>query len=145
MPVFLEHGEENPEFYPRPDSTLYICGSTSASRPLPPNPSDIKIVPEAITYLEELAEEMLENDWKQGAKVEKRQSCYLPVNTESGGLVLGFLKGVEGVIAACGHSVSCFGSSAIFSQMLTISLESFLGLGNYERPGYGSCRRRTHP
>jgi glycine/D-amino acid oxidase-like deaminating enzyme len=77
--------------------------------PLPSDPGDVSIVPSAVAYLEGLASELLTSEWK--GVVEKRQSCYLPVNTESGGLVLGFLKGVEGVVAATGHSVRSVFSS----------------------------------
>ena len=99
-------GDTHPEFYPRPDGTLYICHATPESEaPLPSSPKDVTINSKACDDIEGYARTMLAGPWTEGTQVEKRQACYLPVNTETGNLLLGFLPGCRGVIAACGHSV----------------------------------------
>ncbi|KAI9030224.1 FAD dependent oxidoreductase [Hyaloraphidium curvatum] len=103
--LFVDLDDEHPEFYPRPDGTLYICGQ-SAPTLLPTDPCDIAPEPSAASHLEELASHLLSPSLAGKSSVETRQACYLPVNRDGDGEpALGFLRGCEGVVAACGHSV----------------------------------------
>ncbi|GAA5876409.1 hypothetical protein JCM3774_005323 [Rhodotorula dairenensis] len=101
-----------PEIYNRPDGTAYACGPTDDSD-LPRRASDVTVSASAIAALvaqtAQLAPDYLDSTTTTGgARVERKQACYLPVG--SGDPVLGRIEGSEpgkGVYVAAGHS--CWG------------------------------------
>ncbi|KAG0147840.1 hypothetical protein CROQUDRAFT_42288 [Cronartium quercuum f. sp. fusiforme G11] len=68
-----------PEFYPRPDNTIYICGAGD-DEPLPERPTDVNVNQKAIESLKAQAKAVImsgcEKDLEQ---VLAEQACYLPV------------------------------------------------------------------
>jgi len=60
--------------YPRPDGTVYVCGSGGKIAPLPEDPGNVEVDEEVCGMLERVAGRVC------GAltAVEKRSACYLP-------------------------------------------------------------------
>eukprot|EP00128_Syssomonas_multiformis_P000875 Colp12_sorted_trinity150504_noHs@17236 len=93
----------DPEVYPRPDGTVYICGS-SETVPLPADAS--LVVPRAgaceklITFAGHVSTKLL------NASVVAKQACFLPTSPDGLPLV-GRVPGMSGVCLATGHS--CWG------------------------------------
>ena len=97
-------GNLEPEVYPRPDGTVYVCGVSSEEAP--PKFAD-EILPEqaAIATLKEVAKSVSSNF--ENAEVVKEQCCFLPC-TDDGLPLIGAVPGVgESVYIATGHS--CWG------------------------------------
>lgn len=92
-----------PEVYPRPDDTVYICGVSSEEVP-PSYASEIKPRQEAIETLKEVA--MAVNGGLLNRPALKEQACFLPC-TADGMPVIGPLHQVPGLYIATGHS--CWG------------------------------------
>lgn len=92
-----------PEVYPRPDDTVYICGVSSEEVP-PSHASEIQPRQEAIQTLKEVASAV--NGALVDAPVLREQACFLPCTTD-GMPVIGPLHAVPGVYIATGHS--CWG------------------------------------
>lgn len=72
-----------PEFYPRPDDTIYICGAGD-DEPLPARPSDVKIDKKAISRLKAHAKAVIDPQFLVDSDQEliptlAEQACYLPV------------------------------------------------------------------
>jgi glycine/D-amino acid oxidase-like deaminating enzyme len=75
-----------PEVYPRPDGSVYVCGEPQGSVPLPADPAAVSVVPERCAVLEHAAAGV--SSALDGAAVEARQACYLP-NTHDGAPLIG--------------------------------------------------------
>lgn len=107
--LFLTYRGKNgsnlePEVYPRPDDTVYVCGVSSEEAP-PQYADEIVAEAAAIETLKEVATAVSSNFNK--AKVLKQQSCFLPC-TDDGLPVIGAVPGVDkGLYIATGHS--CWG------------------------------------
>jgi len=102
--VFLDHISKagkhtDPEVYPRPDGTVYLCGAND-EEPLPPNPADVVTTPEAQEYLQNIASSI--STVLHNAAVEHNQACYLPLS-DDGLPIIGPIPGVEGAFMATGH------------------------------------------
>jgi len=92
-----------PEVYPRPDNTVYVCG-VSSDEPPPPLADDIKPDKAAIALLRDVASSVSE-EIGSGA-VLKEQACFLPC-TDDGIPTIGEMAGLKGAYIATGHS--CWG------------------------------------
>ena len=100
--VETESGEEaHPEFYPRPDGTTYVCGS-SGEQGLPVNPADVAPEPGAVARLKRLTDCVSPS--LAASKVLAEQACFRPV-TADGLPLIGPVPGVAGAYVATGHSV----------------------------------------
>lgn len=94
---------KEPEIYPRPDGTVYVCGE-SDSVPVPPSPAEVSVKPEYISNLQSIAGSFA--SCLADAELEASQSCYLPLSPD-GPPVIGAVPGVKGAYIASGHS--CWG------------------------------------
>jgi glycine/D-amino acid oxidase-like deaminating enzyme len=95
----------DPEVYPRPDGTVYVCGEPQ-SVPVPQEgPSGVTVdqalVDRILTVAGSLASGL------KGAPVEAAQACFLPIPPGGGVPVIGPVPGVPGAFVATGHS--CWG------------------------------------
>jgi glycine/D-amino acid oxidase-like deaminating enzyme len=88
-----------PEIYPRPDGTVYVCGMADPA-PLPDSPDAVDVSEAACEILVRAAA------WVStalgAARIERRQACYRPV-TDDGLPLIGPVPGVRGAYVATGH------------------------------------------
>jgi glycine/D-amino acid oxidase-like deaminating enzyme len=97
-------GTLEPEIYPRPDGTVYVCGVSSEEKP-PQYADEIKPEAASLATLQEVATSVSSNF--KNANVLKEQCCFLPC-TDDGLPLIGAVPGVEkGLLIATGHS--CWG------------------------------------
>lgn len=92
-----------PEAYPRPDGSVYICGSPEHIA-LPNDPNTIQADPSSIEDLKEVARSV--SSKLADAPLEVGQSCFLPLSPD-GLPVMGKVPGVQGAYIASG--VHCHG------------------------------------
>eukprot|EP00775_Hariotina_reticulata_P005459 gene5459-5693_t len=93
-----------PEVYPRPDGTVYVCGEPQALPVPSEGPRAVDVDPQRCQMLQEVA--ALLASGLRDAAVEAQQSCYLPLSSD-GVPVIGRLPGAKGAYVATGHS--CWG------------------------------------
>lgn len=96
--TFPDSSTSDPEVYPRPDGSVYLCGSTS-SDPLPTLASDVEPDEEAVeslVYQAGCVSPFLREGGEGEGEVEKRQACFLP-SAERGRPLVGKVRGVEDV------------------------------------------------
>ena len=98
----------DPEIYPRPDGTVYVCLGADDPAALPDNPADVKWDEAACQRLERIAGRV-SSRLVTGSSVvmEQCSACYLPNPWDGRGPLLGVLPGVKGAFVAAGHS--CWG------------------------------------
>ncbi|KAL7418818.1 hypothetical protein Q5752_006502 [Cryptotrichosporon argae] len=95
-----------PEVYPRPDGTTYICGSDDTS-PLPATAADVCADPAAIARLHRQAAALSPVFTPAaGATTVAEQACFLPI-PDRGRPLVGPVPGLARVYVAGGHS--CWG------------------------------------
>jgi glycine/D-amino acid oxidase-like deaminating enzyme len=104
--LFLEFDEaggavQSPEFFPRPDGTIYVCAISSES-PLPIDPAAVVPDPGVIERLERIC--AVASPVLATAKIVARQACFRPI-ARDGLPLIGGVPGVEGAYIATGHSV----------------------------------------
>jgi glycine/D-amino acid oxidase-like deaminating enzyme len=104
--AFVEYREANgmvqqPELFPRPDGTTYVCAISSES-PLPVDPAAVMPDHGAIERLETMCRDLL--PMLAAAQIRARQACYRPV-TRDGLPLIGRAPGIAGAYIATGHSV----------------------------------------
>ncbi len=99
--VETESGAAHPEFYPRPDGTTYVCGS-SGDEGLPVDPADVAPEPEAAERLRRLTACVSPD--LAASRILAEQACFRPV-TEDGLPLIGPVPGIAGAYVATGHSV----------------------------------------
>ena len=92
-----------PEIFPRPDGTVYLCGSPDRA-PLPARADDIEPTDGPIDTLMRVAR-TLSNELG-GAEVLRRQACYRPI-VHDALPVMGALPDIEGAYISTGHN--CWG------------------------------------
>ncbi|KAH0551723.1 hypothetical protein GP486_007057 [Trichoglossum hirsutum] len=98
---FLSH-PCNPEIYPRPDSSVYACGSTDTAVPLPATTALVAVDPARCADIKTQASAI--SPALRDAPVTTEQACYLP----GGGPWIGKAPGTgDGVLVAAGHT--CWG------------------------------------
>ena len=88
------------EWYPRPDGTLYVCGSEEQV-PLPESTKDVHPSDTAMINLKAAVDDVCPGI---SQKTITEQACYLPT-TEDGVPVIGRVPGVNGAYIATGHGV----------------------------------------
>jgi glycine/D-amino acid oxidase-like deaminating enzyme len=98
--------EIHPELYSRP-SSVYICGPTDSTHPLPSHARDVKTLDTQTAALETFAKE-ISTQLEHGTVVAK-QACYLPFH-ERGFPAIGWYQRAQkgrgsGVFVAAGHGV----------------------------------------
>ena len=103
--VFFDYDDMHPELYSRP-SSVYICGPTDSTHPLPSYAKDVVVLEKQISQLETFAKKIstrLEN-----GEVVVKQACYLPFH-QRGFPAIGWITspkpGRAGVFVAAGHAV----------------------------------------
>jgi len=104
--LFLQYKDDyegksiEPEVYPRPDGSVYVCGSGRDDTPLPPDPAHVAVDPEACKKLVNLAGKV------SGKLVGKlgvtNSACYLPCSRDSTP-VIGAVPGYKQLYIASGH------------------------------------------
>ena len=87
-----------PEVYPRPDGSVYICGSPEHIA-LPNDPKTIQVDPKSVEDLKEVARSV--SSKLSEAPLEVGQSCFLPISPD-GLPVMGQVPGVQGAYIASG-------------------------------------------
>ena len=87
-----------PEVYPRPDGSVYICGSPEHIA-LPDDPNTIQVDPKSVEDLKEVARSV--SSKLADAPLEVGQSCFLPLSPD-GLPVMGKVPGVQGAYIASG-------------------------------------------
>eukprot|EP00877_Chromochloris_zofingiensis_P003318 jgi/Chrzof1/12988/Cz07g15130.t1 len=92
-----------PEIYPRPDGTVYVCGEPEAVA-VPASPADVNVVPELSANIQAVVGSL--SSALRDAPVEAQQACYLPLSSD-GLPVIGRVPGIAGAYVATGHS--CWG------------------------------------
>lgn len=92
------------QIYPRPDSTVYICGGID-DEPLPPSAVEVKVDATSIDLIRRLSA-IAAPSRLDGAEVLVRQACYLP-NSSDGLPMIGDYPGISGLFVGTGHS--CWG------------------------------------
>ena len=93
----------DPEFYPRPDGDVYICGMCD-KKSLPVDPGQVEFNEQSCQTLKKDAE-MISSKFTD-ADIKLSQACYLP-NPPDGLPVIGKVPGTEGAFIATGHT--CWG------------------------------------
>lgn len=133
--LFTHYVEANgrskePEIYPRPDGTVYVCGEGNKD-PLPENPADVNPSKDAGQKLQYISGQICSQ--LKEAKVLKEQACYLPCSPD-GVPIIGKLPNYQGAYVATGHG--CWGilnapatgkclAQMILNQELDIDLSPF--------------------
>ena len=92
-----------PEIYPRPDGTVYVCGEGD-DEPLPDDPKDVAVRPGACEKLHSMVGDM--SSVLKEAHINQRQACYLPCSPD-GNPIIGKFPLYEGAFVATGHG--CWG------------------------------------
>lgn len=93
-----------PEVYPRPDGSVYICGSPEYIA-LPNDPKTIQADPKSVEDLKEVARSV--SSKLAEAPLEVGQSCFLPISPD-GLPVMGKVPGVQGAYIASGKPLLPF-------------------------------------
>ena len=88
-----------PEIFPRPDGTVYVCGMADA-QPLPESPDGVEVSDEASAVLARAAGRVAST--LATATIDRRQACYRPV-TDDGLPLIGRIPGMAGGYVATGH------------------------------------------
>jgi glycine/D-amino acid oxidase-like deaminating enzyme len=104
--AFVEYREGaggvlEPELFPRPDGTTYVCGISSES-PLPLDPAEVAPDPGAIERLDAMCRDL--SPVLAEAGVVARQACFRPI-ARDGLPLIGKITGIRGAYVATGHSV----------------------------------------
>jgi glycine/D-amino acid oxidase-like deaminating enzyme len=101
----LTHTVQHPEFYPRPDGTVYACGATDALA-LPSSATDVVVDAARVETL--LAQVRGSSTALRDGEVLAEQACYLPhMNAVKPGPIVGPSSRTEGLVIAAGHT--CWG------------------------------------
>lgn len=103
--IFFSYDGIEPELYSRP-SSVYICGPTDSTHPLPDYAKDVVTLEKQTSQLETFAKEI--STTLEKGKVVTRQACYLPFH-QRGFPAIGWMTspraGRAGVFVAAGHAV----------------------------------------
>ncbi|KAG8696924.1 hypothetical protein FRC08_006839 [Ceratobasidium sp. 394] len=93
-----------PEIYPRPDGTVYLCGAggdPEDGTALPDRADEVHPAPDAIQRLKDAAE-FVSSETFADAEVVAEQCCFRP-NSHTGLPIIGKVR--EGIWLASGHGV----------------------------------------
>ncbi|KAI8338692.1 FAD dependent oxidoreductase [Chlamydoabsidia padenii] len=92
-----------PEVYPRPDHTVYMCGAQDNKVPLPASADLVQVDPAAIAQLKNLAPK-LSCHLQADNMTTTEQACYLPISRDGAPLV-GKHPHYKHLYVSAGHSV----------------------------------------
>ena len=110
----------DPEFYPRPNGEVYVCGLPDGDEKVPEGgPTYVHVEQHRCDKLIEMAG-IVSLKLKNG-EVEKRQSCYLPI-TEDGLPIMGQIPDFGGAYVCTGHG--CWGILNRYSDSHKCSLSA---------------------
>ena len=103
--LFIDKGQRSePEVYPRPDGTVYICGSAQ-QEPLPDDPKEIHPHSHDTGRLKKFAR-VISRTLAENEESATEQACYLP-GSPDGIPIIGKVPDTDDVYIATGHS--CWG------------------------------------
>jgi glycine/D-amino acid oxidase-like deaminating enzyme len=102
--LFADYKGKDPEVYPRPDNTVYVCGMAEKVV-LPDDPNEIQPRDQSCKFLLEFARTVSSD--LATATLEKTQACFLPCTIGDGLPLIGHVPGTQGLYIATGHS--CWG------------------------------------
>jgi len=98
-----EGQRSDPEVYPRPDGTVYVCGQSKITI-VNEDPATIEPNIGACEMLIHIGKTVSSN--LVDAEVERKQACFLPISNDDIPII-GAIPGVEGAFIATAHS--CWG------------------------------------
>ena len=136
-----------PEIYPRPDGTLYLCG-ISDKEPLPLNPSHVKGNPEKGKILRKFADVVLLKEEEKNSKARANQqqqnrnddtsdhtcaACYLPMPPDNRKPLIGPIPETDDTLYfASGHNcwgiLNSHGTGVAISEMLMKKYPQYFGV-----------------
>ncbi|KAI8091136.1 FAD dependent oxidoreductase [Gilbertella persicaria] len=103
--AILDHGTTaEPEVYPRPDGTVYLCGAAD-KEPLPESADLVKVDQEAIDLL--IRQASIVSPQLTNVPLLKSQACYLPISSKTDMPLIGPHPAYPHLFLATGHS--CWG------------------------------------
>jgi hypothetical protein len=120
-----------PEVYPRPNGTTYICGVADEDAPVPPTAADVLPRPAAIAALQGVAASVSQE--LGAAELLQEQACYLPT-TEDGLPLIGRVPGLENAYVATGkrsqpggvqskqHDAACHFTTALQEDLNAVEM-----------------------
>lgn len=111
----LETTTVTPEIYPRPDSTIYVCGPGDTRVPLPASVDEVLVDQSACEDIWKWVAEPRDGGIIRSevlGEVISRQCCYVPIvkrssstgDADPDGPIIGTISGVEGLVVAAGHN-----------------------------------------
>jgi glycine/D-amino acid oxidase-like deaminating enzyme len=100
--LFADYKGKDPEVYPRPDGTVYICGLAERVE-MPQDPSTVSPKQSSVEWLTEFANTIS----TELTTVKTSQACILPCTTGDGKPLIGRVPGSKNAYIATGHS--CWG------------------------------------
>ena len=96
--LFLSNMKE-PELYPRPDGTVYMCGGCSADHvPLPADPGQVSVDLQACKQIKTLAGQI--SDQLEQAESYESSACYLPYSQDGSPIIGKSSKVITGSVSA---------------------------------------------
>ncbi|KAI8089627.1 FAD dependent oxidoreductase [Halteromyces radiatus] len=107
-----------PEVYPRPDHTVYMCGIQDRTVPLPPTADLVKVDPKAIDRLKYTAGLISPHLDTREQNLLAEQACYLPISLDGSPLV-GKHPNYKNLYISGGHSVWGILLSPVSGLMMT--------------------------
>jgi len=124
----------DPEVYPRPDGTVYVCGTAASEYvPLPDNPKDVIHDPSTCQQIKSLAGQVCQE--LHDADNFSPSACYLP-HSEDGTPIIGQVPNRSGLFMAAGHS--CWGilqgpaTGEALAELISIGKSSYVDLSPFD-------------
>lgn len=91
--VLPDGSHAQPEIYPRPDGTLYVCGAGMSDKaPIPDRAADVVYSEEGVERLRERLDVVMRKEWIEEAFISGnvvKQACYRPDSDKTGKPVIG--------------------------------------------------------
>eukprot|EP01113_Clastostelium_recurvatum_P034289 TRINITY_DN4632_c0_g1_i3.p1 TRINITY_DN4632_c0_g1~~TRINITY_DN4632_c0_g1_i3.p1 ORF type:complete len:372 (-),score=53.77 TRINITY_DN4632_c0_g1_i3:61-1176(-) len=129
-----EGKHEEPEVYPRPDGTIYMCGAAELDAALPDDASLVRPSEGKCESIYRMAQTLY---GKVAGEVEKSQACFLP-ESHKGHPYIGKIESVGGLYIATGHS--CWGilnspaTGLAMTELLLDGKASSVNIDNFTPP-----------
>ena len=124
----------DPEFYPRPDGDVYICGM-SDRKALPVDPSHVEVKDQSCQTLKQDA--AITSSKLADAQLKLSQACYLPCPPDNLPAI-GKVPGVTGAYIATGHTcwgiLNSSGTGAAMAELIVDGKSSIIDLSPFD-PG----------
>ncbi|ORZ11451.1 FAD dependent oxidoreductase [Absidia repens] len=117
--AILHHSKmHEPEIYPRPDHTVYMCGVQDRDVALPSSADQVQVDPQAIAILKELAPTLSDHLVADEEHMVAEQACYLPLSCDGSPLV-GKHPSFNQLYVSAGHAVWGILLSPVSGLMMT--------------------------